>query len=49
VIPVGALQLQLLPHRGAARDLHLHIRQDAVPRHPQRSHRVRSDDPQFEK
>uniref|UniRef100_A0A453BPN2 Uncharacterized protein n=1 Tax=Aegilops tauschii subsp. strangulata TaxID=200361 RepID=A0A453BPN2_AEGTS len=37
---VGAVQLQLLPHSGAAGDLHLHLHQDAVPCHPQRSHRV---------
>jgi hypothetical protein len=39
-LQVGAVQLQLLPDRGVAGDLHLHLHQDAVPGHPQRPHRV---------
>jgi hypothetical protein len=37
---VGAIQLQFVPDRGAAGDLHLYLHQDPVPRHPQRPHRV---------
>jgi hypothetical protein len=40
VILVGAVQLQLLPHRRAAGDLHLHLHQDAIPCHAQQAHRV---------
>ncbi|XP_008649453.1 uncharacterized protein [Zea mays] len=37
---VGAVQLQLLPDRGVAGDLHLLLHQDAVPGNPQRPHRI---------
>ncbi|TVU18568.1 hypothetical protein EJB05_34674 [Eragrostis curvula] len=40
ILLVGAVQLQLLPDRGAAGDLHLHLHQDAVPGHPQRPHGI---------
>ncbi|AQK84808.1 T-complex protein 1 subunit epsilon [Zea mays] len=40
ILQVGAVQLQLLPDRGVAGDLHLLLHQDAVPGNPQRPHRI---------